>query len=128
MDCAITGEASHAGLLCHPKHCQNQHELVYVHGAGCPNPRPSLAVLAQYGKAFTTAMDMADRQALLWSGLSLQEVAAQLDSPNITAASLAAINASVVADTLLGAMAAAGQSCSQPNTVTPGIQSAVVQK
>ena len=79
------------------------------------------------GRAFAAAIQGADAQTKLW-GAPLATVAQRLKNPNITTASLTAVNGSTVSDVLLGGLFAAGRSCTQPNALTANQQAAVVQK
>lgn len=98
-----------------------------TYGGGCPNPAPPVNILQRFGRAFAAAILAGDDQEGLW-GSPLAEVVAGLDTPNVTEASLRAVNGSVVADTMLGGLFAAARSCTQPNALTGSSQAAVVAK
>ena len=89
-----------------------------------PPPKPALV---RFGDAFAAAILAADNQEALW-GTSLQAAAAQLDTPNVTAASLKNISGATVSDTLLGALFVAGRTCGPPNALTSSLQSSVIAK
>ena len=96
-------------------------------GGGCPVPPPPKADLQRFGEAFAAAILAADDQEELW-GASLAATAKRLDTPNVTAASLAGIKGTTVADTLLGALFVAGRTCGPPNALTSSLQASVIAK
>lgn len=96
-------------------------------GGGCPVPPPPRQDLQRFGDAFAAAVLAADNQTQLW-GTSLEQAAATLDTPNVTARTLKNVTGAVVADTILGALFVAGRTCGPPNALTSSLQSSVIAK
>ena len=96
-------------------------------GGGCPVPPPPDTDLQRFGNAFAAAILAADNQTALW-GTSLEQAAKQLDTPDVTAATLANISGATVSDTILGALFVAGRTCGPPNALTSSLQSSVIAK
>lgn len=96
-------------------------------GGGCPVPPPPKGDLLRFGDSFAAAILAADNQTALW-GTSLQNAARQLNTTNVTAATLANISGATVSDMFLGALFVAGRTCGPPNALTSSLQSSVIAK